>query len=94
MAERRPVWQRWWYILTAMFAFSLLAFGLQWNPSTLAPLPVSHHISHPFVPSPYMQTILNCLNETHHFVCPPVALPPGVVCGPPTACLLSNGPAT
>jgi hypothetical protein len=37
----RPVWQRTWYVLTAIFAISLLVTALQWNTSPPTPRPVA-----------------------------------------------------
>jgi hypothetical protein len=56
MRERRPIWQRTWYVLTAIFAISLLVTALQWNTST--PTPVSR-----FVPSQYIQGVTRCLDS-------------------------------
>jgi hypothetical protein len=50
MTVKRPIWQRTWYVLTAIFATSLLVTCLLWNTSTLTPRPVSRPVPSQNIP--------------------------------------------
>jgi hypothetical protein len=66
MTVKRPVWQRTWYVLTAMFAISLLVTCLQWNTGTLTPRPASRPVPNqyiPGVPSCFASGELHLLSE-------------------------------
>ncbi|MFI5287006.1 MAG: hypothetical protein ACHQ4F_11875 [Candidatus Dormibacteria bacterium] len=89
---KRPVWQRTWYVLTAMFAISILVFALQWNTmtlgnATLAPRPAPR----PFTPDQYIQQVQQCLDHTRASLCPTLPAALHTECVPPArrACLLS-----
>src|SRR5580704_17946183 len=96
---RRPVWQRWWYILTTVFAIALLVVALQWNTSTVlaqgfAQRPVPGQL--PLVRGipENIQAGLQCLDGTSPAkarVCPmlPAALRPGCLAFARESCLLS-----
>jgi hypothetical protein len=90
---RRPVWQRAWYILTAVYAISLLVFALQWNTTTLGNATLAPRAApRPFTPSPYIQQGQHCLDPTlQATLCPtlPASFRPECFAAERRTCLLS-----